>query len=55
MKERCPDLTLTSAAFVLFPFLQPVLARDYHVFAFCKLGFGLSSKPVQEYSAEVWR
>lgn len=33
----------------------PVLARDYHVFAFCKLGFGLSSKPVQEYSAEVWR
>jgi pimeloyl-ACP methyl ester carboxylesterase len=33
----------------------PVLARDYHVFAFCKLGFGLSSKPVQDYSAEVWR
>ena len=33
----------------------PVLARDYHVFAFCKLGFGLSSKPVQDYNAEVWR
>lgn len=33
----------------------PNLARDYHVFAFCKLGFGLSSKPIQEYSAEVWR
>jgi pimeloyl-ACP methyl ester carboxylesterase len=33
----------------------PVLARDYHVFAFCKLGFGLSSKPIQEYSADVWR
>jgi len=33
----------------------PVLARDYHVFAFCKLGFGLSSKPVQEYTADVWR
>jgi pimeloyl-ACP methyl ester carboxylesterase len=33
----------------------PVLARDYHVFAFCKLGFGLSSKPVQDYPAEVWR
>lgn len=33
----------------------PVLARDYHVFAFCKLGFGLSSKPVQEYAPEVWR
>jgi len=34
----------------------PVLARDYHVFAFCKLGFGLSSKPVlEEYSADVWR
>jgi pimeloyl-ACP methyl ester carboxylesterase len=33
----------------------PVLARDYHVFAFCKLGFGLSSKPIQDYTAEVWR
>jgi pimeloyl-ACP methyl ester carboxylesterase len=33
----------------------PELARDYHVFAFCKLGFGLSSKPVRDYSAEVWR
>ena len=33
----------------------PDLAKDYHVFAFCKLGFGLSSKPVQEYAAEVWR
>jgi pimeloyl-ACP methyl ester carboxylesterase len=33
----------------------PDLARDYHVYAFCKLGFGLSDKPVQEYAAEVWR
>jgi pimeloyl-ACP methyl ester carboxylesterase len=33
----------------------PTLARDYHVYAFCKLGFGLSDKPVQEYTAEVWR
>lgn len=33
----------------------PNLARDYHVYAFCKLGFGLSDKPVQEYAAEVWR
>lgn len=33
----------------------PQLARDYHVFAFCKLGLGLSSKPVQDYSAELWR
>ena len=33
----------------------PVLARDYHVFAFCKLGFGLSSKPITDYSAEIWR
>jgi pimeloyl-ACP methyl ester carboxylesterase len=33
----------------------PNLARDYHVYAFCKLGFGLSSKPVQDYAAEVWR
>ncbi|KAG7366411.1 alpha/beta fold family hydrolase [Nitzschia inconspicua] len=34
---------------------MPDLARDYHVYAFCKLGFGLSDKPVQEYAAEVWR
>jgi pimeloyl-ACP methyl ester carboxylesterase len=33
----------------------PDLAKDYHVFAFCKLGFGLSSKPVQEYTPNVWR
>ena len=33
----------------------PVLARDYHVFAFDLLGFGLSSKPIQDYSAEIWR
>mmetsp|Transcript_54534 Transcript_54534/g.162932 ORF Transcript_54534/g.162932 Transcript_54534/m.162932 type:complete len:392 (-) Transcript_54534:81-1256(-) len=33
----------------------PVLARDYHVYAFDLLGFGLSDKPVQDYSAEVWR
>jgi pimeloyl-ACP methyl ester carboxylesterase len=33
----------------------PDLAKDYHVFAFCKLGFGLSSKPIQEYTPEVWR
>jgi len=33
----------------------PFLARDYHVFAFDKLGFGLSSKPIQNYGAEVWR
>lgn len=34
---------------------MPELAKDYHVFAYCKLGFGLSSKPVQDYPAEVWR
>jgi pimeloyl-ACP methyl ester carboxylesterase len=33
----------------------PNLARDYHVFAFCKLGFGLSDKPITDYSAELWR
>ena len=33
----------------------PALARDYHVFAFCKLGFGLSDKPITNYSAEIWR
>eukprot|EP00586_Coscinodiscus_wailesii_P012458 CAMPEP_0172508094 /NCGR_PEP_ID=MMETSP1066-20121228/209172_1 /TAXON_ID=671091 /ORGANISM="Coscinodiscus wailesii, Strain CCMP2513" /LENGTH=292 /DNA_ID=CAMNT_0013285921 /DNA_START=231 /DNA_END=1110 /DNA_ORIENTATION=+ len=33
----------------------PDLAKDYHVYAFDLLGFGLSSKPVQDYAAEVWR
>ena len=33
----------------------PELARDYHVFAFDLLGFGLSDKPLEDYSAEVWR
>jgi len=33
----------------------PDLAEDYHVFAFDMLGFGLSSKPIQDYSVEVWR
>lgn len=33
----------------------PVLARDYHVYAFDMLGFGFSGKPVQGYPAEVWR
>ena len=38
-----------------FRYNIPVLARDYHVFAIDMLGFGLSSKPIQDYSAEVWR
>jgi pimeloyl-ACP methyl ester carboxylesterase len=33
----------------------PDLAKDYHVYAFDMLGFGLSSKPIQDYGAEVWR
>jgi len=33
----------------------PELARDYHVYAFDLLGFGLSDKPLEDYSAEVWR
>lgn len=33
----------------------PDLAKDYHVYAFDMLGFGGSSKPIQEYGAEVWR
>jgi len=33
----------------------PELAKEYRVFAFDMLGFGLSSKPVQDYNAEVWR
>jgi pimeloyl-ACP methyl ester carboxylesterase len=38
-----------------FRYNLPVLARDFHVFAFCKLGFGLSDKPIVDYSAEIWR
>ena len=38
-----------------FRYNLPILARDFHVFAFCKLGFGLSDKPLTDYSAEVWR
>jgi len=38
-----------------FRYNIPALARDYHVFAFCKLGFGLSDKPITDYSAEIWR
>jgi pimeloyl-ACP methyl ester carboxylesterase len=38
-----------------FRYNIPILARDYHVFAFDMLGFGLSSKPIQAYPAEVWR
>ena len=33
----------------------PVLARDYHVYAIDLLGFGLSDKPIIDYSAELWR
>ena len=33
----------------------PDLSQNYHVFAIDLLGFGLSDKPVQTYSAEVWR
>jgi pimeloyl-ACP methyl ester carboxylesterase len=31
----------------------PSLAKDYHVFAIDMLGFGGSSKPIMDYSAEV--
>jgi hypothetical protein len=33
----------------------PILARDYHVYAIDLLGFGLSDKPIIDYSAELWR
>jgi len=33
----------------------PVLARDFHVYAIDLLGFGLSEKPIVDYSAELWR
>lgn len=33
----------------------PELARKYHVFAIDLLGFGLSDKPVMDYTAELWR
>eukprot|EP00978_Attheya_sp_CCMP212_P047683 scaffold422984_cov51-Attheya_sp.AAC.5 len=38
-----------------FRYNIPNLARDFHVYAFDKLGFGGSSKPIQDYSAELWR
>ena len=38
-----------------FRYNIPVLARDYHVYAFDLLGFGLSDKPLVDYSAEIWR
>lgn len=33
----------------------PALARDFQVFAIDMLGFGLSEKPIQDYTAELWR
>lgn len=33
----------------------PNLAKDHHVFAIDMLGFGLSDKPIIDYSAELWR
>ena len=33
----------------------PYLARKYHVYAIDLLGFGLSDKPILDYSAELWR
>jgi len=33
----------------------PQLARKYRVFAIDLLGFGLSEKPIMDYSAELWR
>lgn len=33
----------------------PELAKDHHVYAFDLLGFGGSSKPIQEYGPDVWR
>lgn len=33
----------------------PELAKDHHVYAFDLLGFGGSSKPIQDYGADVWK
>jgi pimeloyl-ACP methyl ester carboxylesterase len=33
----------------------PALSEKFHVYAIDLLGFGLSDKPVQDYSAEIWR
>lgn len=35
--------------------IPQLAAQGYHVFAFDKLGFGLSDKPVMDYSASLWR
>lgn len=33
----------------------PALSKDYHVYAIDLLGFGLSDKPIMDYSADVWK
>lgn len=33
----------------------PVLARDYHVYAIDLLGFGLSEKPIINYTSKLWK
>ena len=33
----------------------PALAEHYHVYAFDLLGFGMTEKPLEDYSAEIWR
>lgn len=57
-KDEKPALLLIhgfGASAYHFRYNIPVLARDYHVYAFDLLGFGLSDKPLVDYSAEVWR
>lgn len=38
-----------------FRYNIPALAKDHHVFAFDMLGFGLSDKPIQDYTACTWK
>ena len=38
-----------------FRYNIPELAKDHHVYAFDLLGFGASSKPIQDYGPDLWR
>jgi pimeloyl-ACP methyl ester carboxylesterase len=58
LKSKKPPLLLIhgfGASSYHWRYNIPILARKYHVFAIDLLGFGLSDKPIIEYSADIWR
>ena len=48
-------LRLLQASVYHFRHNIPELAKDHHVYAFDLLGFGGSSKPIQDYGPDLWR